>query len=370
VVAEITLEDPGAADAALRALNSEFRGLGEPAPRVARGEVEGALVVEIPVDILDPASPATHLAQVLRWIVGAVPARATVSRLSLPGEPFRGPRLGLRDVRRHTGIRGPLLGVVIRADSREPFDLAKRFYELASAGADLGLELEVLTDHPDSPISARASHAADMVDRVKEETGRRPIYVVSVEADASSLLDRVQEVADSGLPFVALGASSLGSVEAVAASDLKVGVYARGGPGHPSMGWLSPGACAALLRSAGAGLVERPSAGSIPRSDIGEADSALLSEVEGLARAMPAARGGLHPGSVEANVSLFGVDQALVFDEGVYDHPWGFKSGVSAARAAIDAALRGEGFYEVVEANEEIRAAVDRWGYLAPDAVR
>ena len=85
---------------------------------------------------------------------------------------------------------------------------------------------------------------------------------------------------------------------------------------------------------------------------------------------MPSARGAVHPGSVEANVSLFGVNQVLLFDEGVYDHPWGYKSGVSAARAAIDAALRGEGFFEAVEASEEIRVAVDRWGYLAPDAVR
>ncbi len=370
IVAELNLKDHEAVEAAVEALNSAFRGLGDPAPRVKRVADGERLTVEIPRDIVDPASPATHLAQMLRSVLRAIPAEARVSRLAVPEGLFRGPRLGLKDVRRYTGIRGPLLGVVIRAESREPFELAKRFYELAASGADLGLEPEFLVDHPDSPISARASHAADMMDRVKEETGRRPIYVVSVESRADALVDRVQEAADAGLPFAAVEASSLASIEAIAALDVKIGVYARGGPGYVPMRWLSPGACATLLRLAGAGMVERPSAGSAPRASIEETDSALLGKIQGIRSAMPSARGVMHPGSVEANVSLFGANQVLLFDEGVYDHPWGYKSGVSAARAAIDAALRGEGFFEAVEASEEMRVAVDRWGYLAPDAVR
>lgn len=352
-------------------VRNALKDVGGPAPSAEAVEGRPEIVVRVPSDLIDPNAPASHMAQVLMEVVRSVPVKCRVSSIEVPPDLFAGPKVGLQGIRKLTGTRGPLLGVVIRSESSEPFDQAKKFYELAVAGADIGVETPFLLDQPFSPLSARVSHAADMVDRVREEVGRRVIYAVSVDTRSDALMSLVESAADAGISCVALGSPTFEAIEAIARSGHRVAVYVRGGAMDPGLSWASPEAAAALLRLAGADVVERPSAGwRLGRSEISSIDSALLGKlVERAKKSLPAAVGMVHPGSVETNVLLFGTDQALMFDEGVYGHPWGCKSGVIAARAALDAALRGEGFYEAVEGSEELKLAADRWGYLPPDEV-
>jgi len=367
----ISLEDPKAVDRAASRVQDALTDVGGPAPKVDVREGRPDVVVRVPVDLIDASAPATHLAQILKEAVRSIPSECQVSSIEIPPDVFVGPKVGLQGIRKLTGTRGPLLGVVIRSESSEPFDQAKRFYELAVAGADMGVETPFLLDQQFSPLSARVSHAADMIDRVREEVGRRVIYAVSVDTKSDALMGLVESAADAEIPCVALGSPTIESVEAIARSEYKVAIYVRGGAVDPGLSWMSPEAAATLLRLAGADIVERPSAGwKLKKDEISSINSSLLEKLaEGVRKSLPAAVGAVHPGSVETNVMLFGTDQVLMFDESIYGHPWGCRSGVMAARAALDAALRGEGFFEAVEGSEELKLAADRWGYLSPDEV-
>jgi Ribulose 1,5-bisphosphate carboxylase, large subunit len=68
---------------------------------------------------------------------------------------------------------------------------------------------------------------------------------------------------------------------------------------------------------------------------------------------------------VEANLAIFGEEQAIIADEAVYEHPMGEEAGVKSMRECIDAFLRGERLPEILNSHEEVKVAVKKWGILA-----
>jgi len=51
---------------------------------------------------------------------------------------------------------------------------------------------------------------------------------------------------------------------------------------------------------------------------------------------------------------------------GVLGHPMGAQAGAKAVRQAIDAYLENNTLEEMAKTNTELKAALDKWGYLSP----
>ena len=89
----------------------------------------------------------------------------------------------------------------------------------------------------------------------------------------------------------------------------------------------------------------------------------LRGEFYGLKTVFPVASGGIHPGIVPVNVRELGVDVVIQAGGGIHGHPWGTKAGAAAMRQAIEAVMRGVTLEEYAKTHEELRAALEKWGF-------
>ncbi len=268
-----------------------------------------------------------------------------------------GPGVGLIDLSRELGLRGPGVASHIRLPpGAAPADVGRRFYELALRGLDVGVDPPWLVK-PDE-VSARSSHIADMRDRVREETGRRVDYVVNVSGWKA--VENANRAMDSGarlLGFSLRYGGWMGLLEFRRnLGAVPIFVYGRETEG------LSPPARCRLARLLGGSMVGVPAVGN--GTDVWEfrrAVNALTSE-DRIGKSMPVIQGAIHPGTVESNLEN-SIEEVLIMPDSPWLHPNGEESGISAIRQAIDAFLRGETVLEAAKVSEDLRIALERWGY-------
>ncbi|HDM77928.1 MAG TPA: ribulose-bisphosphate carboxylase large subunit, partial [Deltaproteobacteria bacterium] len=80
----------------------------------------------------------------------------------------------------------------------------------------------------------------------------------------------------------------------------------------------------------------------------------------------PVSSGGLHPGLIPQIISMLGRDIVIQVGGGVWGHPQGGRAGATAVRQAIDAVLDGVSLEKRAESEMELRAALEKWGYIRP----
>jgi ribulose-bisphosphate carboxylase large chain len=78
--------------------------------------------------------------------------------------------------------------------------------------------------------------------------------------------------------------------------------------------------------------------------------------------------GGLHPGLVPEIVEKFGVDVGIQFGGGIHGHPLGSRAGTMAVRQAVDACMKKKSLEEYAKKHEELKIALEHWGYFRPKA--
>jgi ribulose-bisphosphate carboxylase large chain len=69
----------------------------------------------------------------------------------------------------------------------------------------------------------------------------------------------------------------------------------------------------------------------------------------------------LHPGLVPPLVKMLGKDIIIQMGGGCHGHPWGTKSGATAIRQAIDAAINNIPIQKYAEKHKELKLALDTW---------
>ena len=363
-------------------------------PKIARNEQLGGLIsktmvsildeeksllrVEYPPDLFDLESSgisqlistiSTNFSEVIRI------AEVELVDVFLPKEfvtYFPGPRLGVGGIKRALASKGPLLGVVMRTTPDIlPATQARIFYDIATSGIDMGVDPQYLTNQEFSPIEARASHFADMIDRVRSETGRKIIYAVNITSRSDKILEFAEKAVENGATALEIDLSSTGfSTLEVLVKDrnLKVPIYVTGVHSASlitSKGSISRKVTVLIARLLGGDVIARRSVsrGNGNVEQLKEIDDVLKRKLEGMHPTMPAACGGVFPGSLEANILTFGQDQILMADEAIFFHPWGIRAGAKALREALDAIMRGEGVLMAAQTHDELKQAIEKWGY-------
>jgi ribulose-bisphosphate carboxylase large chain len=98
------------------------------------------------------------------------------------------------------------------------------------------------------------------------------------------------------------------------------------------------------------------------KTELGAIISFLKSDWFAKKKTFPVASGGIHPGFVPANFSLFGNDFVINAGGGIHGHPWGTRAGATAMMQAIEASVKGIPLDEYAKTHKELAAAIKQWG--------
>ncbi|NLI62282.1 MAG: ribulose 1,5-bisphosphate carboxylase large subunit [Methanosarcinaceae archaeon] len=290
---------------------------------------------------------------------------------------FKGPKFGidgLRDVLDRP--EKPLVGTIVKPKiGLSPKQMADYVYECGIGGLTNGKDDETLSNQKFCPMEERVTEIAEAIDKVKSETGHKMIFAINISTRSDEIVEVAEIVQDLGATQLMIDVITCGftSVQAVAEDpSIKLplhihrtmhGAMTRN-PNHGiSTKILSTltrmcGGDALHIGTFGVGKMEGDSSGDIENMNECISDRLPYKPV------MPVSSGGVYPGVVKKTVEISGNNVQIQAGGGVAGHPGGVRKGAAAMSQAVDAAYLGIELDEYAKTHEELKTALDKWGYL------
>jgi len=268
---------------------------------------------------------------------------AKVVDVRLPEDYGTRPASGIAGIRAACAVdERPLVMAIFKpALGLTASDHAKTLLEVAMAGLDVIKDDEILGDLDSAPTLERWSACRAVLEEVRHETGRAPLYAVNVTGRADQVLSRARALVDAGANALLFNVLSHGFslLETLARDpDIRVPIFA-----HPALAGALCGApdhgfdyavvLGTLLSRAGADAVLYPAHyGSLPF------DAQQESRIRHALRhrsVFPVPSAGIHPGIVPRVIGDYGNDVILNAGSGIMDHAGGPAAGVAAFFEAL-----------------------------------
>ncbi len=295
---------------------------------------------------------------------------AKVVGVRLPENYGVGPRLGITGIREQLGVfNRPLIMAIFKpALGLSAGDHANILRSVASAGLDIIKDDEILGDLDVAPTRERLRACRQVIDEVKQETGRTVLYAVNVTGSAEELLAKARLLAQEGANALLLNVLTYGfSVLSALAKDPEINVPIFAHPAFagamcaaPDYGMSYSVVLGTLMAHGGADAVLYPAHyGSLP-FDPGEENQ--IRDILRSRGVFPVPSAGIHPGIVPRVLADYGEDVILNAGTGIMDHPDGAASGVEAFFAALERNARGESFDLASLPPGALKRAVEKWG--------
>jgi ribulose-bisphosphate carboxylase large chain len=335
--------------------------------------------VRYPAEIFEPGNVPQYLSVVAGNLFG-LKKLASVRLLDaeFPKSliPFRGPKFGIRGVRRMIGTTDrPHVGTIIKPKvGLNPSDTAAVAFQAAMGGVDLIKDDETLTDQAFCPMRERLPLVMKGLEQVREETGRTVLYAVNITARADRIVERATEAVDLGANMIMIDVLTAGFTALQALSEspgITVPIHV-----HRTMH-------AAMTRSPVHGIAMRPFARMVrwlggdqlhtgtvsgkmshDREEVVGDNRVLTGPCHGLKRVFPVSSGGLQPGNVHRELEVLGNDIVLQAGGGIHGHPDGTAAGARAMRQAVDAWMEGMTLAEYAKEHDELERALKKWGVV------
>ncbi len=297
---------------------------------------------------------------------------AKVVGLRLPENYGLHPEFGITGIRSRLGIfNRPLIMAIFKpALGLSAADHAVIFKEVAQAGLDIIKDDEILGDIESAPTFDRLQACRQVIDTVKQETGRTVLYAVNVTGNAAKLLQRARDLVNAGANALLLNVFSYGFsvLEALAADpEVNVPIFTHpAGAGAisaaPDYGIAYSITLGTLMAHAGADAVLYPAHyGSLP---FDPNEEAKIRDTLRSRNVMPVPSAGIHPGVVPKALADYGQDVILNAGTGIMDHPDGADSGVKAFFEALERVEKGESFDLETLTPSPLRSAIQKWGAI------
>lgn len=337
-------------------------------------DVHGVARVAFPLEIFEAGNVAGVLSIVAGNLFGLGSLRqARLLDLDVPA-PFAaaypGPKVGIEGIRKAVGTlrsRRPHGGTIVKPKvGLDPKQTAQAAKEAALGGLDLIKDDETLTDQAFCPLDERARLVLGALDEARGETGKGCLYAVNITAGATSMLERLDTVAEAGancvmVDVLTVGFDALAEVRRNTRLPIHVHRAMHGALTRSKDFGVGMLPIARLVRLCGGDQLHVGSAsGKMEHPDDLQAlAKALSGPWHGLKPTFPVSSGGLHPASVRKEVAAFGRDVVLQAGGGIHGHPEGTLAGAKAFMQAIDAAHRGQADSK---APPELAAALRKWG--------
>jgi len=249
-------------------------------------------------------------------------------------------------------------------------------YAAWTGGLDLLKDDENLTGQSFNPFDERLTESLAARDDAQDETGEKKSYLINVTADANTMLERVDRVAEAGCEYVMVDVVTCGwaAVQAVRerCEDHGLAIHAHRAMHAafdrvPTQG-VSMRVIAQITRLCGADQLHTGTAdlGKLANEDTVGINEWLYGDLYGMNDVLPMASGGLHPGLVPELVDRVGTNIGVQAGGGVHGHPDGTHAGAKALRQAVDATVEGISLEEYAEDHPELGVAIDKWGTETP----
>ncbi|RZN62982.1 MAG: type III ribulose-bisphosphate carboxylase [Thermoproteota archaeon] len=354
-------------------------------------------LVSYPVELFELG----NMPQIWSSIAGNIFGMKAVSRLRLEDvfwpkdivRSFKGPKFGLNGVKNIMKVeKRPILATVpkpkVGMTSEEQAEAA---YEIWCGGVDLLKDDENLTSQSFNRFERRIRLMMEMRRKAEKETGEKKSYLVNITAPYEEMKRRLRLVADYGNEFVMVdiltaGWSALQSIRDLAEEN-GLALHAHRAF-HAAFDRIREHGVSMKVVAESARLigVDNIHIGTV----VGKLESPL-EEVMSLIRiirdekveenwdmkllrkdwldikpVMPVSSGGLHPGLIPEIMRIFGGDVIIQAGGGVLGHPDGPKAGAKALRQAMEAVLEGVDLEEYAKKHQELRRALEKWGYMKP----
>ena len=334
--------------------------------------------VAYPLELFEQA----NIPQILSSIAGNIFGMKIVRNLrlldvSIPKKMlrgFKGPEVGLEDIRKITKIKErPIIGTIFKPKvGLTPKEMADLAYKIYSAGVDYTKDDENLGSMRFNKFEERVIKMLDVIDRIRREQGRNVIYAANITAPAETMLKRAEFVKKHGgkcimIDIITSGWSSLQYiVECMIGSKMIIHAHRAG---HASFTrntkhGISMLVVAKFARLAGVSALHTGTVvGKMEASEqeVVKINNFLRSNINGIKKVMPIASGGLHPGLVPNVIKILGKDLIINFGGGLWGHPMGAEAGAIAIKQAIEAAMKGIPIKEYAKEKKELREALKRW---------
>lgn len=288
---------------------------------------------------------------------------------------FHGPRFGSEGLRErlHVYDRPFLLNMIKPCTGITPSEGANIFYQVALGGVDIIKDDELLGNPDYSLAEKRVLEYKKAAQRAFEETGHRVHYFVNISRGVNEILDGIRKVEEAGadgimVNFAVLGYSCLKyiaehTVLPILAHSAGVGMFTEGS----ANGMVTPLAVGKLTRIAGADIVmiNTPYGGyPLRKQKYLQTLQQLTLPLKHIKASLPSLGGGVHPGIVEKYIHEAGKDIVLAAGGAIQGHSMGPTAGAKAMRKAIEIAAAGRPFLEAAQESEELKLALERWGYI------
>jgi len=283
---------------------------------------------------------------------------------------FPGPKFGIQGVRDLLDVqeRPMCLHIIKPKMGMTPEQTAAQCYKTALGGIDVIKDDEMAADVFNCSFDARLEAVTKALDKAEQETGKRPLYLISVTDEVDRLQEKARRAVRNGARGLLLTYSAGLSALKVLAADPEINVPIMLHVSHmlallPSISFV---ALAKLARLAGADILLMPTVWSSYQvatlEECLRTVSALQQKLGDIKTCWPQPGGGLHPGVVPLLTQEYGPDIIMSAGGGLVGHPMGPTAGAKAFRQAIDAVMAEADLQEWAANHPELQAALDQWG--------
>ena len=343
----------------------------------------GIVHIATPLELFDLESGIPNLLSVAAGNVFGLSSVENVRLLDihLPKsyvQMFKGPKFGIEGIRKIVGTlesRRPHLGTIVKPKvGLNPREFAKVAYEAAMGGVDLVKDDETLVNQRFCPLLDRLTHVMEMLDKVREETGKHVLYALNVTADYPKILEYADKAIENGanclmVDVICAGFSALKAIAEDPSVNVPIHVHRAMHAAftrNPRHG-IHMMVIAKLVRLAGGDQLHTgTAAGKMEKttsvSELRRIDDWLREPWYGLKNVMPVASGGIHPALVPRNIEALGRDILINAGGGIHGHPDGTRAGAKAMMAAIEAVMQGVPLEEYAKSSPELKRALEYWG--------
>ncbi len=286
---------------------------------------------------------------------------------------YTGPKQSIEGWRGATGVTGrPLvLNMIKPCLGFAPERGAELFYQSGLGGVDLIKDDEVFGNTSVSSVTGRLKAYNAAAGKLKEETGKAPVYIVNITDTPQRMRAHAQAVIDEGgkaamVNFVSTGIDALRELtDEFGGSLCFLAHYAGAGMmNSPQLGITGSVLLGVLARLAGADSVMTMFAGSADTHELFECLQTVQKQklpMGGLRPVMTSLGGGITPLSIGSTVKTFGNDVILGVGGAVQGHPMGTTAGAKAVMAALGGAMQGKELDEIADTSPELQAAINAW---------
>lgn len=303
----------------------------------------------------------------------AFPSKSRLLDVAIPkkvADEFQGPKFGVPGIRQLLGVeKRPLLMHIIKPKmGMTPEQTADQVYQTGLGGADIAKDDEMTSELEISPFDARLTAVMGAIERVKRETGRNMLYLVSITDEVDKINAKARRAVELGANGLLLAYSAGPSALRVLTDDPKINVPVLLHVSH-MLGLLPTinfPVLAKLCRLCGADFMLTPTQwSSIPVASLEEAlrvNQILHAPFYHIKPTMPNPAAGIYPGVVPMLMLDNGPDILISAGGGMLGHPMGYRAGAAAFRQAIDAAMDDVPLQQAAQDHPELLAALQTWG--------